>query len=73
MPLGPGKYGAQAEAFLRKHGGTMCVIIQNGQKGWGFDVATADPALLRELPGILRETADKLDQDLWAGGKRHFQ
>lgn len=72
MPLGPGKYGAQAAAFLEKHGGTMAVIIQNGSKGWGFDVATTDPELLRELPTILRGMADEVDQSLWHGGKRMF-
>jgi len=72
MPHGPGKYGANAEKLLEQFGGTLCAVIMNGDKGWGFDVATSDPLLLRELPAMLREMADSIDQDVWHGGKRAF-
>ena len=65
MPHGPGKYGANAEKLLEQFGGTLCAVIMNGDKGWGFDVATSDPLLLREM-------ADSIDQDVWHGGKRAF-
>jgi len=64
MPIGPGKYGANAEQLLRQFGGTICAVIMNGERGWGFDVATTDPALLRQLSTMLRGMADEIDRDL---------
>jgi hypothetical protein len=61
MPVGPGKYGARAEAILREVGGTLCVVMVIGNKGPGFDVACSDPALLLALPSILRGAADELE------------
>lgn len=64
MPLGPGKYGRNAEALLKQFGGTLAVVILYGTKGAGFDVAVTDPQELRALPTILRDLADSIERDL---------
>ena len=64
MPLGPGKYGANAAALLKQHGGRMCVVIMDGTRGWGFDVATTNPELLRTLPAILHGLADDIAKQI---------
>lgn len=66
MPLGPGRYGARAEALMREVGGDLCVIItlHGGADRSAFDVATSNPELLRALPRILREVATLMEQDL---------
>jgi hypothetical protein len=68
MAFGPGKYGANAAELLARFGGTMCVVLMNGAGGWGFDVATADPTLLQQLPTLLRDTATAIEADLQRGG-----
>ena len=65
MPIGPGKYGANAEKLLAEYGGTLAVIVLLGARdGPSFDVATTDPTLLFELPAILRRLADGIQDDL---------
>lgn len=67
MPVGPGKYGARAEALMQEVGGALVIVITiGGDKGAAFDVATTDPHLLRGLPEILRNTAAGLEQDIEA-------
>lgn len=65
MPLGPGKYGANAEKLLKEHGGELCVVILIGQDGPGFDVATTNPTMMTTLPGILRLVADDIEETLF--------
>lgn len=68
MALGPGKYGARAEALLREVGGAVCVVITiDGDKGSAFDVATTDPRHLALLPSVLRRMAKSIDRDLHSG------
>lgn len=64
MAIGPGKYGARAEAILRDVGGDLCIVILNGREGPGFDLATSNPVLLVAIPGILRLVADQIAADL---------
>jgi len=64
MPIGPGKYGANAEQLLRQVGGSLCVIILIGDDGPSFDIATTNMAQLAVLPTILRATAEKVEADL---------
>ena len=78
MAIGPGKYGARAEAILRDVGGELClVIVLNGRDGPSFDVACSNPVLLGIVPGILRTVADDIaahvdqDLDVLFFGKRH--
>ena len=63
MAIGPGKYDdfctavreeAEAEAAL--------VIILYGKRGSGFSVQTADLGVLAQLPALLRNTADQIEQ-----------
>ena len=67
MPLGPGKYGANAEKLLAEHGGRLCLILLLARQGPSFDVATTDPLLLFDIPTLLRDLADKIDSELRAG------
>lgn len=64
MPVGPGKYGARAEAILREVGGALCVVMVIGNKGPGFDVASTNPRLLADLPELLREVAGEIERTL---------
>lgn len=52
MPLGPGQYGARAEALLRELGGDLAIVIVVGRDGPAFDVA-GTPAMLTLVPGGL--------------------
>lgn len=64
MPLGPGKYGPQAEKLLKEFGGTICMVLMTGGKeGPSFDIATVDPKLLATVPPILREVANAIAQE----------
>jgi hypothetical protein len=61
MPVGPGKYGAHAEAILKDVGGDLClVLVLNGRDGPSFDCATSNPAMLALVPGVLRQLADSI-------------
>jgi hypothetical protein len=65
MFSGPGKYGANAEAILRKTDAEMClVIIEGGSDGGAFDVACDQRgvAKLTVIPTILRQIADNLER-----------
>jgi hypothetical protein len=64
MPVGPGKYGARAEAILRDVGGSLCIVLVVGNKGPGFDVASTNPLLLMKVPELLREVADEIERTL---------
>jgi hypothetical protein len=69
MPIGPGKYGANAEALIQQFGTKMCLVIMVGDtpQSASFDCATADPSLLLSLPEILRNTADELEKNFRQG------
>jgi hypothetical protein len=61
MPIGPGKYGARAEQLLKEVGGELClVLLLGGDKGPAFDVCCTNPALLLQLPLLLRDLADNI-------------
>lgn len=65
MPIGPGKYGARAEALLREVGGQLCCVITlDAAKGSAFDVATTNASHLQALPNILRDVAEAIERDL---------
>lgn len=66
MPIGPGKYGANAEKLLQEFGGDLCMVILVGPKGPGFDVATTNQSLLQTIPAILRLVADSMETTLKA-------
>lgn len=64
MPLGPGKYDEictlARQAAGSPHG---CVLIVfGGNQGHGFSVQ-ATPAVLEELPAILRDIAGQIEAD----------
>jgi len=66
MAIGPGKYGAQAEAILKKVGGDLCIVVVASKTDPGrssFDVATSDPTMIMGLPTLLRALADSIEQD----------
>lgn len=69
MPIGPGKYGANAEELIQKFGTKLCLIIMVGNtpQSASFDCATADLTLLASLPEILRNTADELEKNFHEG------
>lgn len=68
MPVGPGKYGAIAEQVLLMVGGRLCVVIVlDGVNGSSFDVASADPKALLDLPETLRKVADNVQITLNEG------
>jgi hypothetical protein len=68
MPLGPGKYGARAEALLREVDADLIVVITvGGAAGGAFDVATVHPVHLLKLPGVLRRCADDIERQQRAG------
>lgn len=70
MPVGPGKYGANAAALLAQTDGELCVIIiTGGRDGTSFDVGTTNPALIATLPTLLRETAERIEREI--GVTRH--
>jgi len=61
--LGPGRYGARAEALLRADGATVVLIISiGGPAGAAFDVAAVHPAALTEIPTILRRVAEDIER-----------
>jgi hypothetical protein len=65
MPLGPGKYGANAEQLLKTINAEMClVILVGGPDGGAFDVATVNPLLIPTIPEVLRRTADNIEATL---------
>ncbi|RPJ69038.1 MAG: hypothetical protein EHM24_19685 [Acidobacteria bacterium] len=67
MALGPGKYGARAALLLAEVNANLCLVVtMGGDAGDAFDVATADPALLLKLPGVLRDVAASIERDLGA-------
>jgi hypothetical protein len=66
MPIGPGKYGARAEAILRDIDATLVIVIVLGPEGPGFDVCTDSLPAMRHLPDLLREVATDLDATIKA-------
>lgn len=67
MAIGPGKYGARAEAILRDVGGELClVLVLNGRDGPSFDCCCTNPAILATVPGVLRDLADSIAENVAA-------
>lgn len=65
MPLGAGKYDAEA-TYVRErteaHG--VIVIVINGRDGSGFSAQFVDYSLIPELPGVLEDLARDIRKDI---------
>jgi hypothetical protein len=63
MALGPGKYDDLC-TYVRQQAkaGGACVMVFNGEKGWGFSVQCPPEALL-DLSGVLRHISDTIRAD----------
>lgn len=75
MPLGPGKYGARAEALLREIDAEVVVVVTiGGRDGGAFDVACRTDATRRlfELPRVLRRVAKDIEREQEAGSARRM-
>lgn len=58
-----GKYDAVAEALiLSTQADMVLVMISGGRKGSGFSVSTMNPNHVSQVPRLLREIADKIEQ-----------
>jgi hypothetical protein len=69
MPTGPGKYDAEATWIqVRTQAQGVLLIIVEGNKGNGFSIASYDIQATLEitlsLPALLREVANKIEQDI---------
>jgi len=63
--LGPGKYDELCtEVRTRSGAAGAIVIIFGGERGDGFSVQTTTPELVVALPGMLRQLADLIEEDL---------
>jgi len=68
MTIGPGKYDDVATSVREQTEATaVIVMIFGGDKGNGFSVQVEDLTLMRIMPAILRELADKIEQDIKKG------
>ncbi len=59
----PGHYDEPCERLLREcqaHG--VLLIVIHGNRGHGFSVATVDPNMITDLPGLLRQVADNIEK-----------
>ena len=63
MPAGPGRYTAEcARARIQAQAETAILLIWNGRLGNGFEVQSTNPDMQSELPGLLRNMADQIEQ-----------
>lgn len=63
MPDGPGKYTVEcARARVAAQAETAILLIWNGRFGTGFEVQSTNPNMHAELPGLLRNMADQIEQ-----------
>src|SRR5690242_17261448 len=63
MPAGPGKYDDACETVRQITGGTVLLIVHNGNKGNGFSFTTTNPTDVLLVPELLRAVADMIDRD----------
>lgn len=64
MPLGRGKYDDVCSYVSWKtEAAAALVIVIGGNKGAGFSLQTADPAILEALPDLLEHVAKQLRAD----------
>lgn len=57
-----GKYDSLCEtALLSTQAQLVAMVVFEGYRGNGFSVSTRDPNLLRELPKMLRATANSIE------------
>jgi hypothetical protein len=63
MRKGPGKYDAACEAAREMTGGTVLLIVYQGDKGNGFSLTTPNPRYIRLVPQLLREVADAIERE----------
>ncbi len=69
MPFGPGKYDDVCTAARCATGGSVLLIVFDGDRGSGFSAQVAG-ALLGSIPGVLREVADQIEQSTRSGSGR---
>ena len=64
MPLGKGQYDHLAEAAMESaEARAAIVMILEGKHGSGFSVSSISPPMILALPGILRDLADRIEED----------
>jgi hypothetical protein len=64
MPEGPGKYDEECEGVLKSTNAIACILlVLGGDKGNGFEVASTEPGLKKEIPKLLREMADQIEHE----------
>jgi len=65
MAQGPGKYDDIATMVMAAAQAEGCiVIVWNGKYGAGFSAQFADPVLMGNIPQMLRNVADQMEQDV---------
>ena len=63
--IGPGKYTDEAVEILKQTNAEMVLLIVcGGDRGNGSSVAATDPAPLEQLPDILREVIEGIEEDI---------
>lgn len=63
MPMGPGKYDKECEAALQAtRGDCVLLIVLGGNRGSGFSMSATIHGFGVDVPKILRETADQIEQ-----------
>lgn len=72
MTLGPGKYDDAASLARSQTGGSVLLVVIDGDKGHGFSCQTSATVLAR-MPTVLRSLATQLEDDArrLAKGARH--
>lgn len=55
---------SRAEKILQEIRGKLCIVITITDDGPAFELALSDPTLLLILSHVLRDVADRIDQDL---------
>lgn len=66
MALGPGKYDNACAEARKLTGGSTLLIVFGGVKGHGFS-AQVDIAAWAAIPKVLRDVADQIERDQFAG------
>ena len=63
MSTGAGKYDDACTLARGLTGGTVILIVINGDHGSGFSVQCTDMRILAKLPVILEDTAQQIRED----------
>lgn len=71
--IGPGKYDELCtEAREKAQSVGAILMIFEGENGWGFSVQMP-PHLMAQLPPLLREVANKVENELPRDFKRYIE